>query len=105
MSKSDKQTGNNRTVKGQFTKGNKESPGRQKGSKNKFTSLKESFLEAFEELGGVEGLAGWAKKNNTTQGQFYQMISKMLPSNADLDVKGALELTIKRIISDERPKQ
>jgi len=32
------------------------------------------------------------------------MVAKMLPTNADLDIKGDLGLTIKRIISDERPE-
>lgn len=37
--------------------------GRPKGAKNKFTNLKSAFLQTFEEIGGVEGLAIWAKKN------------------------------------------
>jgi len=60
-------------------------PGRPKGSKNKFTELKEAFLEAFEELGGVDGLVKWAKKNNKCQGEFYKMIAKMLPSNVGIE--------------------
>ncbi|SVD68897.1 uncharacterized protein METZ01_LOCUS421751, partial [marine metagenome] len=31
-------------------------PGRPKGSLNKFTTLKSAFIEAFEELGGVDNL-------------------------------------------------
>jgi hypothetical protein len=38
-------------------------PGRPKGSVNKFTNLKEVFLQAFEETGGVEGLVEWIKKS------------------------------------------
>lgn len=43
----------NRNEKGRFIKGN---TGRPKGAKNKFTNLKQSFLDAFVDLGGTEGL-------------------------------------------------
>jgi len=68
-------------------------PGRPKGSKNEFTS-KESFLEAFKELGGTEGLVEWAAKNQKNKERFYQMITKMLPSSIDMDVKGRIEAVI-----------
>ncbi len=38
-------------------------PGRPKGSKDKFTSLKESFLETYQEIGGTEALTEWASKD------------------------------------------
>jgi len=85
MSESDKKTENKRKADGRFVEGNKESPGRPKGSKNKFTELKEAFLEAFEELGGVDGLVKWARKNNKCQGEFYKMVAKMLPSNVGIE--------------------
>ena len=39
-----------------FVKGHLKHGGRKKGTPNKFTSIKESFLEVFNELGGSEGL-------------------------------------------------
>ena len=72
-------------------------PGRPKGSKNKFTDLKNAFLEAFEELNGTEGLVKWADKNDRNRAQFYQMITKMLPSNVSLDHTGPLPV----ILSDK----
>jgi len=72
-------------------------PGRPKGSKNKFTGLKEAFLEAFEEMGGAEGLLTWIKKSPRNQSQFYQLISKMLPSN--LSVEGDINVVYQ--ISDK----
>lgn len=59
------------------------STGRPRGVKNKFTNLKESFLVAFEDLGGVSGLVKWAKKN---QGQFYQIISRLFPKEIQSEV-------------------
>lgn len=56
---------------------------RKKGSKNKFTSLKDSFLKAFEEIeNSEENLLQWATKNKR---DFYGMVSKMLPAKIDTD--------------------
>ena len=46
--------------------------GRPKGSQNKFTSLKDSFIDAFksEEINGTKGLIDWAKKVTETE-QFF----------------------------------
>jgi hypothetical protein len=58
--------------------------GRPFGCKNKFTSLKQSFLDAFEELGGVDGLVKWAKKSNNNRATFYNMLKSMLPKDVQL---------------------
>ena len=50
--------------------------GRTPGVPNKFTTLKQSFLETFEALGGTKGLTEWAEKN---KGTFYQYLTKLLP--------------------------
>lgn len=77
-------------------------PGRPKGSKNKFTDLKQAYLDVFEKI-EVEGkkknnqvktLYMWATKNDKNQGIFYQMISKMLPSSLDVDHRGHIALTL-----------
>ncbi|GAG01638.1 unnamed protein product [marine sediment metagenome] len=67
-------------------------PGRAKGSKNKFTNLKQAFLDTYEKIEeeagkgtDVKSLYEWATKNNRNQGTFYQLISKMLPSNVGID--------------------
>jgi hypothetical protein len=74
-------------------------PGRPKGTPNKFTDLKKAFLETFEKIekeGGKKGskvktLYEWATANAKNQGMFYQMISKMLPSNIDVDHSGHID--------------
>ena len=57
--------------------------GRRKGTPNKFTSIKQSFLDAFkdERVGGTEGLVLWVKKNERNRAMFYGWITKMLPSS------------------------
>ena len=92
-----------------FKQGN---PGKPKGSANKFTDLKQAYLDVFDQIekkslekeSAIKSFFQWATKNDKNQGMFYQMVAKMLPTNADLDIKGDLGLTIKRIISDERPE-
>jgi len=76
---------------GKFKKGN---PGRPKGTKDKFTDLKTAFLSAFEGLGGARGLEKWANESKGNRGQFYQMITKMLPTNVDIDAEGNIIVNI-----------
>jgi len=56
-------------------------PGRPLGSKNKFTNLKNDFFEAYERIGGVEGLILWANESKRNKAMFYQWITKMLPTS------------------------
>ena len=78
-------------------------PGRPKGCKNRFTSLKDSFLGVFKKLGGTEALYEWASKNDRNKAIFYGWITKMLPAN--VDVAGDISVTVKKVVSDERPKE
>ena len=60
--------------------GNRLGAGRPKGAENKITrTIKEHFKDAFEELGGSEGLVKWAKKSDENLGMFYRMCTKMIP--------------------------
>ena len=76
-----------------FKPGDKGNPnGRPKGSENKFTNLKQSFLDVFEKIekeseknSEVKSLYKLAIKNDKNQMTFYQIISKMLPSNVTVD--------------------
>lgn len=64
-----------------FKKGN---PGRPKGCKNKFTTLKNEFIEAFLAVGGREYVKKYAKGDNSQKGRFLQMIATMLPKDIQL---------------------
>ena len=70
-------------------------PGREKGSKNKFTNLKQAFLDTYDKIekeskkdDKIKSLFKWATKNDRNQGVFYQLISKMLPSNVGMEISG-----------------
>ena len=61
--------------------------GRRKGTPNKFTTLKQAFLNAFnsEKMGGEKGMTEVFAANSFTKREFYKLISKMLPSNVTVD--------------------
>ena len=72
----------NRGNDGKFLPGKSGNPGgRPEGSKNKFTNLKNVFLEAFEDVGGKDALVNWIKESKRNRRDFYQWITKMLPSS------------------------
>ena len=62
-------------------------PGRPKGSQNRFTNLRKSFLNAFADIGGEAALGKWAKQKEN-RGDFYRMLAKMLPRDAEGEADG-----------------
>ncbi len=77
--------------------------GRPKGAKDKLSkNIKDNFEAVFDKLGGVDGFYDWAKKNAHTQAAFYQMFSKMLPSNVDVEHSGKVDLAVFKM---PRPKK
>jgi len=63
--------------------GRKPGPGRPKGLKNKFTTLKDSFLKAYQSkdgFGGDKALMDFAKSNPE---KFLDFIAKLLPKEID----------------------
>jgi hypothetical protein len=73
-------------------------PGRRKkGVKNKITrTMREAILEAFDQLGGANGLAKWATKKYRVKvngkwvirqpnlGLFYEMATKLIPIHTNV---------------------
>jgi hypothetical protein len=79
--------------------------GRPEGAKDKFTNLKESFLEAYGALGGTGGLIEWASASKKNQEKFYMMIHRMLPTNVKAELDGQLKLLIEKKITRDKPKE
>ena len=101
-----------------FKPGNKLGKGRPKGSKNKFTTLKESFVEAYLKLGGTKGLIKWIESSPKNKAAFYHDLFRLIPSSQltasetqsltyQLSEKflPKMELKIERIITDKRPEE
>lgn len=62
---------------GDFKKGNPGGPGRRPGVRNKWNRIaKDAFIDAFEDLGGIDGLVEWGRENPT---EFYKLFSKLIP--------------------------
>jgi hypothetical protein len=77
--------------------------GKPKGSKDKFTSLKQSFLDAFQGIGGTDELKKWAT-DEKHQKDFFKMIATMLPRTVEGKVTGDLTVNINTIASKKKPK-
>ena len=69
--------------------------GRKKGSINKYTNLRTSFIDAFNKLGGTKGLVKCAKQSNLSQLEFYRLVAKMLPKDVNITLEGELSLAQK----------
>ena len=68
--------------------------GRKLGAVNKTTAaVKEALMTAFDDIGGIDALAVWAKEN---QDKFYPIWAKLLPQ----EIKGELE--INNVTPEER---
>ena len=81
---------NNRNSIGRFVEGSSGNPnGRPLGSKNKFTTLKNTFIEAFEELGEVDNLVEWARAKQT---EFYRMVARLMPREVEAKVSSQFTL-------------
>ncbi len=77
-----------------------ENAGRKKGTPNKITTdIKQFYLDILNhvKMEGLEGAATVFSKNDRNKITFYQIISKMLPTNMTVD--GNLDLTY--IVSDK----
>ena len=74
--------------------------GRPKGKKNKFTTLKESFLDSFKNIGGTEKLTEWARKPKNMR-DFLTLIARMLPNKVEADVKIEPLIIIRSAQSEE----
>ena len=82
-------------MKRKFQLGN---PGKPKGAKSKFTTLKVAFLSVFQKLGGEEELLNWVKSTQHNKAMFYQWITKMLPADIEMKQSGEVQHTGKMII-------
>lgn len=90
-----------RDARGRFTKGNS---GGKKGTHHKFTNLKNAFFAVFEKIESeakkkkkIDSFYEWAVRNPSNQGDFYKMLSKMLPTNVSFE--GDVPVTF--VVSDK----
>ena len=53
------------------------------------TTLKNAFIETFEELGGVDNLVEWARANQT---EFYRMVARLMPKEVEAKISSEFTL-------------
>ena len=64
-------------------------PGRPKGVPNKFTTLKDSFLNVYQELGGDKFLRKFAEENPK---EYIRLLGTMLPKDIQTEVRQAITI-------------
>ena len=67
--------------------------GRPRGSRNKFTDLKASFINVYKRLGGDDALLEWAGESSSNKKVFYQMIHTMLPKDVQTEIKQSVMIS------------
>jgi hypothetical protein len=70
-----------------------------KGIPNKIGALvKSNVVRVFEDIGGREGMARWAKDNLT---EFYKLYARLIPTEvtATIDIRDASELSDSELIA------
>ncbi len=82
----------NSNISGRFQPGQSGNPaGRPVGSRNRFTVLKESFVEAFDRIGGIDNLVEWAKGN---QDKFYPLMVRIFPKEVEINEKSTADMHV-----------
>lgn len=80
-----------------------EGSGRKPGQQNKRTvAVKEALEAAFDELGGVDALIQWARRDPT---EFFKIWGKMLPKDVNVNATltlGELLDSMKKKLSEEK---
>lgn len=68
--------------------------GRPKGVRNKLTNLRDSVLEAFDQVGGTEYLARLANGTQSDRAAFIGLVSKVLPTQINANVEGGIQVQL-----------
>jgi hypothetical protein len=68
--------------------------GRPKGVRNKLTNLRDSVLEAFDQVGGTEYLARLANGTQSDRAAFVGLVSKVLPTQINANVEGGIQVQL-----------
>ena len=68
--------------------------GRPKGVRNRLTALRDSILDAFEEVGGTQYLAKLAQGTQSDRAAFIGLVKHVLPAQIDANVNGGIQVQL-----------
>ena len=93
-----------------FKRGHPKKGGKKRGTPNKFTNIKQSFVDAFKDkrVGGTEGLVKWVNESKRNRAMFYQLITKLFPTaitGGDKEDSEPLRITFVRARKEEEVKE
>lgn len=80
----------------------KKTGGRQKGTPNKQTKeVKQCLIDAYERLGGVDGMVEWAQQSESNLGDFYKLWVRVMPAELNADMTssdGSMNPTVIKLV-------
>lgn len=69
--------------------------GRKRGTPNRLTQvIREGSLEAWERLGGVDGLVKWCQRDDANYREFIKLFLKMVPKEVEMHKDGELTVNV-----------
>lgn len=69
-------------------------PGRPLGVKNRLTKLRDSILDAFDQVGGTQYLAKLAQGTQSDRAAFIGLVKHVLPAQIDANVSGGIQVQL-----------
>lgn len=69
-------------------------PGRPKGVRNRLTALRDSILDAYDQVGGTEYLAKLAQGTQSDRAAFIGLVKHVLPATIDANVSGGVQVQL-----------
>jgi len=80
--------------------------GRPKGSTNKYgKTVRDQFLLAFEELGGLKALVKWARSSPVRRLEFYKLLVHILPKTVEASVEHTWNIENLDFGGDSEPEE
>jgi hypothetical protein len=72
--------------------GKREGSGRKPGTPNKVsTTVKQNVISVFDEIGGIEAMATWAKDNRS---EYYRIYSRLAPVSQEISGADGADLPL-----------